>query len=124
LQVFALDGRLVRHDTLPPVERHEMEAWLAKSDQEMKERHEVFTPGIWWFSLAVDSSGAAWSVLSCDRAQSQATLLQVPLLGKSHTLTFHSACCALPLAIWHEWLIQFSDPVAPREVCNSIRRIQ
>ncbi|HEX4964984.1 MAG TPA: hypothetical protein VF173_29520 [Thermoanaerobaculia bacterium] len=123
LQVFALDGRLVRHETFPQVERRELEAWLAQTDREMRERHETFAPGIRWFSLAVDAAGAAWSVQACDRAQARATLLQIPLLGKRQSTTLEAACCALPLVIWKGWLILYTDPAAPREICNLIRRI-
>ncbi len=123
LQVFALDGRLVRHEAFPQVERRELEAWLAQTDREMRERHEVFIPGISWFYLAVDTSGAAWSVQACDHSRTHATLLQIPLLGKSRSTTFEVACCALPLVIWKGWLITYTDTAAPREICNLVRRM-
>ncbi len=123
LQVFALDGRLVRHETFPKAERRELEDRLAQTDREMRERHEVFTPGFWWFDLAVDTAGSTWSVQACDHSRTHATLLQIPLLGKSQSTTFEATCCALSLVIWKGWLISYSDPAAPREVCNLVRRV-
>jgi hypothetical protein len=121
LKVFALDGRQVLHEAFPLVERAEMDEWLAETDRDMKEKHEVFTPGIRWFSLAVDSAGAAWSVLTCDAKKSKASLLQVPLEGKSRSVALDNACCSLPLVIWKDWLVTYSDPTKPR--CNLVRRL-
>jgi hypothetical protein len=122
LQVFALDGRLVRHETFPPVEKRDSEAWLAKTDREMRERREVFTPAIWWFDMAVDAAGTAWSIPDCDGAQGLATLLQIPLIGKHRSAVVETPCCARGLVIWNGWLILHSDPAPGRKMCNLIRR--
>jgi hypothetical protein len=120
LKVFALDGRLVLHETFPPVERREMDEWLAQTDRDMKEKNEVFTPGIRWFSLAVGSDGSAWSVLACDPKKASATFLQIPVPGKSRSVALDSTCCSHPLVIWKGWLATYSDPTKPR--CNLVRR--
>lgn len=122
LQVYSLDGRLVRQAKLPPIKRP-IEAALAQHDKEAQARNDVQTPAIWWYWLAVDEAGTGWIVQNCDREHGKAKVLKVPLVGEAESLMLDQPCCSRALALWGGWAVFYSDPALPKAACDKARRL-
>jgi hypothetical protein len=123
LQVFALDGRLVRKEQVPKADRKELEDSIAKADRQMRAHNEAFTPAFWWFRQAVDEEGTVWSVQECDKENGKAVFFKVPLEGQAQSITVAEPCCSRSLVIWTGWLIFYSDTAMPRSTCDTVRRL-
>jgi hypothetical protein len=122
LEVYALDGRLVREAKVPPVKRSIDES-LAEMDRKARARNDVQTPAFWWYRLAVDGAGTVWTVQSCDAERLDTTLFKVPLEGEARTLVLTNFCCALKLAVWGGWAISYPDPGLTKPTCDKVRRL-
>jgi hypothetical protein len=124
VQIFSLDGKLLRRESLPlSEERRSFERSLAASGEEARKNQDAQTPAIWWFHQAVDASGTAWFVVDCDRKNRKATFFKIPLQGTATRVTVDEPCCHSTLALWGPWLVLYSSPATPQELCNSVRKL-
>ena len=123
LEVFSLDGRLVRREQVPRSEdRASIETWLADLDTKGRAAGEVKDPLITWYRLALDDAGNAWVVRTCE-PKGRATLWQVPARGPTKDVSFDEPCCARAFVVWGGHAIFYRDPQDPRLSCNRERRL-
>jgi hypothetical protein len=123
LEVFSLDGRLVRREQVPPSDdRASIESWLADLDAKGRAAGEVEDPLITWYRLALDEAGNAWVVRTCE-PKGRATLWQVPASGPAKDLTLDEPCCARAFVVWGEHAIFYRYPSDPPLSCNGERRL-
>lgn len=124
LQVFTLNGVMVRREMVPVGEgRAGIEAWLQQLDKEGREKGEVKSPSITWYWLALDGSGTAWVVQSCDRKQGRARFFEMPPRGVSQIVVVNEPCNSSALAIWGDRMILYQEPGVPPGESNSVRRL-
>lgn len=122
VQVFTLDGRLVRKVPGPALSRPELDQWIARVDREARAKGDVQSHAIWWLRPAVDAAGNVWLSLACDERQGPATLYRVAPDGSPSTFTVEERCCSRSIVIWGEWALLYASPLAPPSACNSLRR--
>lgn len=122
LEVYSLDGRLVREAKVPPVERP-IDKFLVEMDRKARASNDVQTPAIWWYRLAVDDAGSAWTVQSCAAESHDTTLFKVPIEGETKTLVLTNFCCTRKLAVWGGWAVSYPDPSVTKPTCEKIRRL-
>jgi len=123
LEVFSLDGRLVRREQVPRSEdRASIETWLADLDAKGRAAGEVNDPLIMWYWLALDDAGNAWVVRTCE-PKGRATLWQVPASGSAKDLALDEPCCVRAFVIWGDHAIFYRDPSDPPLLCNGERRL-
>ncbi|HXU30702.1 MAG TPA: hypothetical protein VN851_09015 [Thermoanaerobaculia bacterium] len=121
LQVYGMDGRLVRREAVPIHDRTDLDDWLAGWDRDDRAKHQTDTPTIWRLLLAFDSSANLWVVAACEKGK--ALLFRMPPAGKAETATVDvdPACCSVGATIWQDSLILYHQPERP--LCNVVRRI-
>jgi hypothetical protein len=113
LQVFSMDGRLVRREQVPPgADRASIEAWLADLDAKGRAAGEVKDPLITWYRLALDGAGDAWVVRSCE-PKGRVTLFRVPASGNPNEVVLDEPCCARAFVVWGAYAILYRDPSDP-----------
>jgi hypothetical protein len=123
LQVFSLDGRLVRREQVPRSDdRASIESWLADLDAKGRAAGEVKDPLITWYRLALDVAGNAWVVRTCE-PKGRAMLWRVPASGPAKDVSLEEPCCARAFVIWGEHAIFYRDPSDPRLSCTGERRL-
>ena len=121
LQVFAMDGRLVRRETISRVGGAYLDDAIVRMDQEAREKHEVQTPSLWWFSLAIDAKGDVWVIQSCDKTHGKTSTLRIPLAGSTGSVDFTGACCSRSSTVWNGWLVSYAEPGDPPGACGAWR---
>jgi len=101
LQVFKLDGTLVREATVTNHDRQKIMDWLQEVDRDAKVKKEAERPLFVALRLAVDAKGAAWVVEKCRSDTGMAILSMIPLDGKPETLELGVAkpCCSLNFTV-------------------------
>lgn len=123
LEVFSLDGRLVRHEQVPRSDdRASIETWLADLDTKGRAAGEVKDPLITWYRLALDEAGNAWVVRTCE-PKGRATLWQVPASGPTKDVSLDEPCCTRAFVVWGGHVIFYRNPSDPRLSCNGERRL-
>lgn len=122
LQVFTLDGKMVRESLLPPARRESMEQWLEQVDQEYKARNEVFTPNLHlWADFRVDPEGTTWVISACDYEAGGAALLSLNPSGDSHEISATTgACCSRKFVLWAGQSLYYREPTLPKPPCNGV----
>ncbi|HQT94896.1 MAG TPA: hypothetical protein PK435_09705 [Thermoanaerobaculaceae bacterium] len=127
LEVFSLAGKLLSRTTLPvpESERRSVLDWLAQVDRQARERSQVQTPILYYFSdVAIDERGDVWAVTERDRSRGRTTVAVAHENGKVDLQTYETPnCCAPLLAVWGDQLVQYSDAVLSSTFCVEERRI-
>lgn len=101
-EVFTLSGDLIQEARADNPEQAVFETWLAGIDQQVRQEHGVQFTSIWWFDLAVDPEGRAWTVRQCDSEPGLLELVRLsgPDAPETVRVPFAGGQCSKRLTIW------------------------
>lgn len=123
VQIFSVDGKLLRHETIPKPDRTALEESMAQDDQERRRRNDPVSIDVTWYRMAVDSEGTFWSVQSCDGTRKKATFFKLPVHDPPSLIPSDEPCCNHSFTLWRGWFLLFPQPGGLPNRCNSVRRI-
>jgi hypothetical protein len=123
LQVFALDGKLAWETRVENAMRPGIEKWLVEIDRIAKEGHDVQTPLVWTFWLALAGDGGAWVVGERDAVSGSIPLIKLTAQGNRNSSLPDHPCPRRTFTLWGSWLVFYTDTASGREVCNWTRRV-
>jgi hypothetical protein len=123
LQVFAFAGKLAWATRIENAVRPETETWLRDVDTKARAEHDVQTPRLWTFSLALDPDGRAWVVRDGDAAKKAVSLVRLAPEGNHEVHVTGQPCWSRTFTLWGSWLVFYTDPALGRDVCNVARRL-
>jgi hypothetical protein len=87
-------------------------------DRQARERHDIQTPRMWTFSLAIAPDGGAWVVRGGDTTSKSVSLLRLAPEGNRSVNLTGEPCPSRTFTLWGPWLVFYTDPALGREICN------
>jgi hypothetical protein len=123
LQVFTLDGKLAWSTRIENAVLPETANWLREVDKKAKEEHDIQTPRVWTFSLALGPDGGAWVVRTGDAVKKSPSMIRLAARGNDEVSLTGQSCSSRTFTLWGSWIVFSTDSASGREICKVARRL-
>jgi hypothetical protein len=123
LQIFSMDGRLVRREAIPEGDHSSLDRWLSEIDQKARAENRSDSVTLRRFRLSLDAGGTVWVIQHQDEERGQASVVKVPPGAKAETLVIEERSPSLSHAVWNGSILIYSQTGDPTGPCFDVRRL-